>query len=108
MLTVALLVTAAAKTSLQNAIADATPLDTVNFTRRVCALSESATWESPVTHYYASAESVTQELHDAWTALVPTIPGAQVFVGVDLTDSLSWGIANMAAAGVMFLPDEPA
>lgn len=106
-ITVALLVTDSVKDYLVEVVNAATPEYTIGFARKVCAISETATYLTPATHWYTNAEVVSPEVVAVWQDLIPTIEGVIMFTAINAENTIEWGFSNLASQGLMFVPSIP-
>lgn len=126
------IVTAAAYTDV-NRICQAMGLGTAYFTRKLCAIDENATHETPATHYMVQDMSAQSSEQDMWQGMaqeadLPPISGvwgedgvisaqdAQAALAfgnlkVDTTagenNPTAWRDGILIGRGLMFVPDEP-
>lgn len=126
------IVTAAAYADL-NRICNAMGLGTAYFTRKLCAIDENATHETPATHYMVQDMSAQSSEQDMWQGMaqeadLPPISGvwgedgvisaqdAQAALAfgnlkVDTTagedNPTAWRDGILLGRGLMFVPDEP-
>lgn len=126
------IVTAAAYTDV-NRICQAMGLGTAYFTRKLCAIDENATFETPPTHWMVQDMSAQSSEQDMWQGMaqeadLPPISGvwgedgvisaqdAQAALAfgnlkVDTTagedNPTAWRDGILLGRGLMFVPDEP-
>lgn len=106
MITVAMLVTDAVKTSVE---ADINAMDlgyTLGFSSRVCPIDEAVTWETPHTHWYMNDSAFSEELFEPFQVYAANNPSTVKFwSATNATDPLKWAEeSNLASEGLMFVP----
>jgi hypothetical protein len=106
-ITVAILVTDAAKDAVVAAVNALTPEYTIGFARKVCPIDPAPTWETPATHWYTNGESVPESVVATWQTALPEMEGVVYWLAYNSSNSLEWAYTNMASEGLMFVPDPP-
>jgi hypothetical protein len=126
------IVTAAAYTDV-NRICQAMGLGTAYFTRKLCAIDENATHETPATHYMVQDMSAQDVEAPVWQGMaqeadLPPIQGiwgedgvisaldaqtalsfgnVRVYTAAGESTPTAWRDGILAGAGLQFVPDEP-